>query len=147
MKKIFFLFCFIAVGFGTLAQSKEQREVLANVYAMHMAIFGSDRGTKDSLTLENLFTDEITYGHSSGKIQNRKGAIDGCTSNKSAYSIQPISISVMLNGNTATSRYLLVGTETKADGTVGQLNLHILQVWVKTQAGWKMMARQAVKVA
>ena len=147
MKQATILLCLLLVGFGSFAQSKEERQILANTYSVHRAVFGKDRDSKDSLTLENLFAEEITYGHSSAKIQNRKEAIDGCVSNKSAYTIQPISISVMVNGGTATTRYLLVGTETKADGTVGQLNLHILQVWVKTKAGWKMMARQAVKLA
>jgi hypothetical protein len=32
------------------------------------------------------------------------------------------------------------------DGKAGALNLHILQVWIKTNRGWQLLARQSTKI-
>jgi ketosteroid isomerase-like protein len=112
--------------------------------AVHKAIFVN----KDSLALESLFAPQITYGHSVGKVENRKETIDNVSQNKSIYTnIEAKVLSVNVQGNTAASRYLLLGTETKPDGKSTELKLNILQVWIKEKKDWKLMARQAVKVS
>ena len=65
---------------GTVfCQSKDEIAVLANSKRLHQIVFG----TKDSVALEGLLAKSLTYGHSSGKVQNRAEAIDGIVHNKS----------------------------------------------------------------
>jgi hypothetical protein len=53
------------------AQSKQERQALANSKLLEQTVFG----TKDSLTLEKLFAKNATYTHSSGKMETREEAI------------------------------------------------------------------------
>jgi hypothetical protein len=133
----------VIVGFVAKAQSKDEKAVIEKTYLLSHTVFG----TKDSLTLEKLFAKTATYGHSGGKLQNRKEAIDGAVGNKSSYSDTAISgINVIFEGNTSIVRYLFVANEHTADGKVVPLHFSIMLVWVKESGDWKLMGRQAVKL-
>lgn len=143
MKKNILLITLVLFTGTLFAQSKDEQQVIENVKLLHGTIFG----TKDSLTLEKMFASQITYGHSHGNVQDRKQCIDAVAHNKSTYTgMQCNNISVIMNGSTAVSRYLLTGTETTKEGKAVELKLNILQVWVKEKKEWKMMGRQAVMV-
>lgn len=143
MKKNIVLIVFLLLTVCSFAQTKDELKVTENVKLLHGTIFG----TKDSLTLERMSAREVTYGHSHGNLQDRKTFIESVSHNKSTYTnIEANNITVIINGNTAVSRYLLTGTETNKAGKVTELKLNILQVWVKEKKEWKMMARQAVMV-
>jgi hypothetical protein len=144
MKKIIFTCGLIIGAMVSFAQSNAEKQVTEVVLAVHKAIFVN----KDSLGLESLFAPQLTYGHSGGKVENRKETIDNVSQNKSTYTnIEAKVFSVIVRGNTAASRYLLTGTETKPDGKSTELKLNILQVWIIEKKDWKLMARQAVKVS
>lgn len=144
MKKIILFQGLLLAAFFSFAQSKDEQKIMDNVKLLHGTIFG----TKDSLTLEKLSAQEVTYGHSHGNVQDRKIFIESVSHNKSVYTnMQAANITVMINGKTAVTRYLLTGTETNKAGKAGELKLNILQVWIKENGNWKMMARQAVMVS
>lgn len=126
-----------------LAQYKPIKQVSDKALELHKAIFID----KDSMALENLLSYEVNYGHSGGKIENRKEVIENASHNKSTYTDIKTEINqVVANDNTAVVRCLLTGTETKEDGKVIPLKLSILQTWTKVKKNWKLMGRQAVKV-
>ena len=144
MKKIILIHCFLIVAFISFAQTAAEKKVTEAILTVHKAIFVE----KDSLILENSIANELTYGHSGGKIEDRKEMISNVAKSKSVYTnLDAKVLSVNIQGKTAVSRYLLSGTETKPDGKSTELKLNILQVWVKEKKVWKMMARQAVKVS
>jgi hypothetical protein len=135
---ILLLFVFIAN-----AQSKEEKVLIEKTYLLSNTIFGS----KDSATLEILFAKKLTYGHSHGKLQTRKEAIEGISKNRSWYSDTSISnMSVLIDGKTAIVRYLFKAKENKKDGTVVPLNFSMMLVWVKEKHQWKLAGRQAVSI-
>ena len=68
------LFYFISVL--SFAQYKSIKEVSDKVIKLNKAIFID----KDSLALEILLAYEINYGHSGGKVENRKEMINNNTS-------------------------------------------------------------------
>lgn len=137
-----FLFCIAFLG--ATAQSKEEAKLIEKTYLLSHTVFGS----KDSVTLETLFAKEATYGHSHGKLQNRKEAIDGACHNQSTYSDTAVSnISVIMDGKTGIVRYLFKANENKKDGTVVPLDFSMMLVWVKEKGDWKLMGRQAVSLA
>lgn len=142
MKKLFtILFCLIASL--SFAQYKPIKEVSDKVMELHKAIFID----KDSLALENLLAYEVNYGHSGGKVENRKDMIENVSHNKSTYTEIKTEINqVIVNGSTAVVRCLLTGTETKEDGKVIPLKLNTLQTWVLVKKKWKLMGRQSVKM-
>ncbi len=136
---ILFAFFFTA----GLAQYKPIKQVSDKALELHKAIFID----KDSLALENLLNYEVNYGHSGGKVENRKEVIENASHNVSTYTDIKTEINqVVVNDYTAVVRCLLTGTETKQDGKVIPLKLSILQTWTKVKKNWKLMGRQAVKV-
>lgn len=143
MKKLFvILFLFIAAT--GQAQSKKEKAVIERTYLLSHTVFGS----KDSLVLEDLFAKNATYGHSGGKIESRYEAIKGIVQNKSLYSDTAVSgITVIFEEDAAIVRYLFRAKETKQDQSVSALNFSMMLVWVKKKGKWKLMGRQAVRLA
>lgn len=144
MKRLILLLSVLVIACTTNAQTAAEKEVSDVVLAVHKAIFVN----KDSLALEAAIASELSYGHSGGKVEDRKEMISNVAKSKSVYTnLDAKVLSVSVHGKTAVSRYLLTGTETKPDGKATELKLNILQVWVKEKKVWKLLARQAVKVS
>jgi hypothetical protein len=143
MKNILVIFL-LMVGLLAKAQTKDERELAERTYLLSHTVFG----TKDSLTLEDLFAKTATYGHSHGKIQTRREAIDGVAHNQSFYSdtaLSNISI-VFADDDVAIVRHLFKGIEHKKDGTNTNLNFTMMLVWVKEKGKWRLFGRQAVSL-
>lgn len=144
MKKLVLSFSLMLMVLVSFAQTAAEKQVNDAVIAVHKAIFVN----KDSLALEAAIASELSYGHSGGKVEDRKEMINNVAKSKSVYTnLDAKVLSVNVHGKTAVSRYLLTGTETKSDGKSTELKLNILQVWVKEKKAWKLLARQAVKVS
>ena len=142
MKKIL-TYLFLILPFLAVAQNRNEMAVLGGTRNLQNAIFKN----RDSATIENLFAGEVSYGHSGGKIENRQEAIRNILKNTSTYSgVEMGPVYLQVNGETAITRHELTATEHTADGRNVSLKLHIVMVWTKEKKGWKMMARQAVKV-
>ena len=142
MKKLIVLFLF-ACSLSAFAQSGSETQLLANARSLHQAIFG----TRDSLVLDRLFGEKLNYAHSGGKLENRTEAIHNIVHNASSYTEQTMGpVSVWIEGKTGVTRHQMTANEIKKDGTVVPLKLHILMVWTKEKKGWKLLARQAVKM-
>lgn len=136
-------FSFLLVCFAANAQSKDEKELVEKTYLLSHTVFG----TKDSLTLEKLFASTATYGHSHGKLQTRREAIDGISHNLSHYSDTAVSnISVIFAGGAAIVRHLFKGIEHTKDGKDVPLNFSMMLVWVKEKNTWKLFGRQAVSI-
>lgn len=137
---VFVLFASIAVN----AQSaKDEKQIIEKTQLLSRTIFG----TKDSVTLEKLFAKKATYGHSHGKLQNRREAIDGASHNESTYSDTAVTnIKVVFERKTAIVRYLFKANENKKDGTIVPLNFSMMLVWIKEKRNWKLFGRQAISI-
>ncbi|MGZ3924844.1 MAG: nuclear transport factor 2 family protein [Flavisolibacter sp.] len=143
MKKLIVVL-FVTIAFVAGAQSKDEKELVARTYLLSHTVFG----TKDSLTLEDLFAKQATYGHSHGNLQTREEAIKGISKNKSNYTDTSVTIlKVIVENNTAIVRHLFKGNEHKADGSVTPLNFSMMLVWIKEKGKWRLMGRQAVSVS
>jgi hypothetical protein len=142
MKKIIlFLLAFVAIkSFG---QTDEQK-ILDRVKQLNAAIFIN----RDSVALEGLMADKVTYGHSSAKIENRSEMIAGAIHSPSTYkNFMMDSAAVFFQGKTtAVVRHVLKATSVDAQGKESPLHLNVLQVWVMQGNKWKLTARQAVKI-
>lgn len=142
MKKIIFLFALLA-SLLVHAQSKDEKALVERSYLLSHTVFGS----KDSLTLEDIFAREATYGHSHGNLQTREQAIAGISRNKSVYTDTAVSnMQVIVEGKTAIVRHLFKAKETSKDGKVTPLNFTMMLVWIKQSGKWRLMGRQAVSL-
>ena len=99
-------------------------------------------------TLTNLCAPEVSYSHSSGKVEDRTTFVTNATSGKSKFlSLEYRNPVVRVVGNAAVVRFNWVGEQQSvADGTKTATNLHILMVWQKQGDEWKLIARGATKL-
>jgi hypothetical protein len=98
--------------------------------------------------LQKLTSTDLTYGHSSGVMENQAQFIEALVSGKSDFkSIVTSEQTVNMSGkNIALVRHKLKGELAMADGSTNTVNIGVLQVWTKEKGGWKLLARQAFKL-
>jgi hypothetical protein len=98
--------------------------------------------------LEAISHPDLSYGHSSGKIENRSEFIDALVTGASDFvSAEFTGQNVAVTGKTAMVRHTLQAELRAVDGTVSPIRLHILLIWVRQKGGWKLLARQAVRLS
>jgi hypothetical protein len=121
----------------------EEKNIWQRVKQLNEAIFIA----KDSVALEGLLADKLTYGHSGGKIEDRREMIHGAVSSATTYNnFRMESPTVFFQKNTAIVRHELQAVSVDKEGKQSPLHIGILQVWVKQSKQWKLTARQAVKL-
>lgn len=124
-----------------LAQTKDETAVAAAVETLRKAMVDGDR-----TALEKIATAELTYGHSSGKLEDKAAFVEAIASGKSDFvTIDLTEQTITVSGDVAIVRHKLAAT-TNDGGKPGTVNLAILTVWKKQGKEWKLLARQAVKI-
>lgn len=141
MKKFVFslaLVCFVAAG--AVAQPAAEKDVAAAVEKLRKAMVDADKATLEALTAR-----ELSYGHSSGKIEDRAAFVEAIASGKSDFVTIALSEqSIVLSGDVAMVRHALAA-ETNDGGKPGTVSLGVLLVWQKQSGHWKLIGRQAFK--
>ena len=103
--------------------------------------------TPEQKGLESLTHEELTYGHSSGKVESGKEFVETLVSGRSDFrKITLKDQKISIAGNTAVVRHTLEA-DTFDGGVAGSIRLHIVLVWAKEKNSWKLLARQAVKLS
>lgn len=135
-------FLLLMIGVTANGQQKATESVKQAVTKLNKAMIDADGNTLYAITYP-----ELSYGHSSGVVQNQKEFVEGITSGKSDFvSIDLTDESIEVVGKTATVRHIL-SAKTFDNQVPGEVRLAILLVWVKTDGVWKLLSRQAVKPA
>ena len=102
---------------------------------------------KDETVLKSVLHKDIGFGHSNGWIQTKSDMLNDFTSGKLTYNKFENNSSAIV---TISKKYATVKTNTNAEGVVNgtafKLTLHIMQFWIKTKKGWKLIARQSAKL-
>ena len=103
---------------------------------------------KDRAGLEKIFHVDLTYGHSSGLIEDKAQAIQHVVGNTGSYvAINFADTKVRVLGKTALVSGKVDYQERAANGKDTMINLVVLTAWAKGPQGWQMIARQATKPA
>jgi len=141
MKTFFIAIAFLGLTVIGHAQSKNEQAVATAAEKLRKAMVDGD-----SLQLSAIADARLTYGHSSGKIEDKATFVNTIASGKSDFVTIDISNQrITVAGNTAVVRHRLDAT-TNDGGKPGTVKLDILLVWQKEKGKWKLLARQAVKV-
>lgn len=134
------LFLVNLVTMTVIAQSKEEAAVAAAVESLRQAMISGERGA-----LEKIAADQLSYGHSSGKVEDKAAFVEAIASGKSDFvTIDLSEQTITVSGDVAIVRHKL-SAETNDGGKPGTVKLAILTVWKKEGKAWKLLARQAVK--
>ena len=120
-------------------QTGKETAVTAAVEALRKAMVAGDKAA-----LEKLAMDELSYGHSSGRLENKAEFIATLTSGKAGFSAIELSDqTVNVVDKIAIVRHTFNATRRKEGDKV---KLSILTVWLQQQEQWKLLARQAARL-
>ncbi len=134
------LFCFstILTAQNTDADIKKIDDTINQLYA---AMVDGNRDKLEELTME-----ELTYGHSSGKIEDKKEYVEGVLHGAFQFSsITPENQTITTFGKTGLVRHIFKGEGTN-NGKPATVNIGCLLVFQKEGKQWKLLARQAYKL-
>ncbi len=120
-------------------QTGKETAVSTAVEALRKAMIAGDKAALEKLTLP-----ELSYGHSSGRLENKAEFIATLTSGKAGFSAIELSDqTVNVVDKIALVRHVFNGTRSKEGD---KLKLAILTVWLQQQDQWKLLARQAARL-
>ena len=126
----------------THAESADEAAVAKAVDDLNKAMIAADKAK-----LEMLVADQLSYGHSGGRIETKKEFVDVVAGKKTTYKSITISEpTVQVTGNNAVARHTYA-VEFEADGKPGSAKIGVMQVWVKDGGNWKLLARQAFRTS
>ena len=144
MKNLCVLILVLLVSFSGMAQkakAKEEKAVADRVEILRQAMIDADGAKLKELTSVNL-----SYGHSSGTIQNQATFIEKIVNGESDFvTIEFQNQTIEIVGDAAIVRHDLAA-HTKDGGIDKDIKIGIMLVWQKQKSKWMLVARQAYKL-
>ena len=129
-------------GSAVLAASADEAAVNQAVEALRKALLEADKAQ-----LAQLAADQVSYGHSDGKVQTKAQFIDGVIGRKAVVkSLDFPELSIAVVGDAAIARHIY-SSESETNGKPASVRIGALQVWQKQDGSWKLLARQGFKLA
>lgn len=136
--KVIAAIVFCCFSFAAFGQSSFLKEAAAKLDRALVA--------KDTITLKQLLHKDVTYGHSNAWIETKEDIIKDLTSGKLVYhKIESRDTKWKVTNDLASVRST-AAIDFILDGKPGTLQLHVLQMWLKTNKGWQLIARQSTKI-
>lgn len=126
--------------------SKANQAVATTMAQLHQAMID-----RNGSALEALTDEALTYGHSTGAVEDRTTFIANVLAGKSPFSqIEFQDPVIAVRGNVAWARGVLQAQMKNAAGGTDPISFKVLYVFRKQQGwpqrqSWKLLARQSVK--
>jgi hypothetical protein len=125
---------------AAVAESADEVAVAQAVEALRKAIFGQEKPQ-----LEALCAEQLSYGHSDGRVENKAQFINGVMTRKAILKSLTLSDhTIAIVGVAAIARHTWA-SESETDGKLTSTKIGVLQVWQKQDGAWKLLARQSVR--
>ncbi len=142
MKKIYVLCLFwVGIVLSSFAQTVEEKQVAEAVETFKNALTTADKNLLESITAE-----ELSYGHSSGKVEDKAAFVNGVLNDPIKFNLIDLQEqTIRLAGNTAIVRHIFNSKITN-NGTPGEIKIRNLLIFQKQKGKWKLLARQAFRM-
>ena len=142
IKKTFTVaFVLLFVSAFSFAQTKDEKAVSDAVEQLRTAMINGDKAV-----LEKLTSDKLSYGHSGGHIDDKKEFVEKLAGGSSDFvTIDLTEQTISISDKVATVRHTL-SAKTNDGGKPAEVHLKVLLIWQKQKGGWKLLARQAIKI-
>jgi uncharacterized protein DUF4440 len=124
---------------AAVAESADEAAVAQAVEAMRKAYVAQEK-----TQLEALCAEQLSYGHSNGRVENKVQFITGVMTRKAI--VKSLTLSdhtIAIAGTAAIARHAWA-SESEIDGKSTSGKIRVLQVWQKQDGTWKLLARQSV---
>jgi len=134
-------FVLTLISNSVISQTRKEIQVAKAVENLKEAMIRAD-----SAGLSELVADSLSYGHSSGKVENKAAFIQSIVSGKSVFvSIELLNQHIQVYPHTAVVRHIFQAV-TNDSGKPGKVKLSIVTVWIREKSRWQLITRQAVKI-
>jgi ketosteroid isomerase-like protein len=123
------------------AQGGDEAAVTQSVETLRKALLEPDKAK-----LAQVTSDQVSYGHSDGRVQTKEQFINGVMTRKQvvkSLAFPDLKLSVV--GNAAIVRHIYLA-ESERDGKATTTRIGALQVWQKQDGTWKLLARQGFRL-
>lgn len=141
LKPLMILYCFLLLGPGVWAQTKAEMWIAQLVEDLNQAIID-----QDSRILDQLTANRLSYGHSSGVIQDKAAFIEGVMQGPNRF--QAIAChhqEIRVSGSNAVVRHIAIA-QVINQGKEIEIQYGNLLIWQKKHGAWKLLARQGYKL-
>jgi hypothetical protein len=130
------------LGISTLcAQSKDEKDVAARVENLREAMVAANK-----TALGELSAEQLSYGHSSGLVENKAAFIAEFEKGTSVFtSITLTDQTIQITSDVAIVRHHFIA-DTNNNNVPGKADILVLLIWQKQNGQWKLLARQAAKI-
>lgn len=139
MKTTLTLILFFSLSVAFAQAEKEVETAVQNLRTAMLA--------EDAAALKNLTSENLTYGHSAGLIENQEQFLAVFSGGKTDYKTWDITEqSITFHGKKLAMVRHKVSAEIASNGNTNNLKIGLLMVWVKEKGDWKLLARQAFRL-
>jgi ketosteroid isomerase-like protein len=139
LKLMTVLLCLFS-GYAAASAATDEQDVAKAVDNMTQAMLH-----KDIKALSALTSDKVTYGHSSGKIQNKAEFIADIETGRSGFkTLQMLNQKITLDGDIALVRNHF-SAQAVNSGVEVPTEIENFQIWQKQHGHWLLIGRQAFK--
>ena len=141
-------YVFVLIGLVCFAGSNALAFSLPKSRFLDSMVVKLDRSllSKDTVSLQTLLHEKLTYGHSNGWIETKRDVIDDLYNGKLTYQqINTTERKIEYNGKLAVVR-AKADVDVLVNNTPVHVKLNILQVWRLKHKRWVLIARQSVKI-
>ncbi|HXL57165.1 MAG TPA: nuclear transport factor 2 family protein, partial [Chitinophagaceae bacterium] len=128
MKKtiVSLLLCCLLICTSSFAQSTDEKAIADRVETLREAMLASD-----TTVLAKLTAEELSYGHSSGLVEDKAAFINEFVTGKTVFkSINLSEQTIKIAGDVAIVRHRLTG-DTNNNNVPGKVDIIILLIWQK----------------
>ena len=141
MRFLTLLFClFFFVGFSQ-TYSKKEKALLIQVSKLDSLMENND-----SKILE-LFSDDVSFGHSNGWIQNKDDFKKDFESGKVKYqSVKQTELKELKIKNKFANVRRIIAVKGLYKNETFEMKLSVLEFWIQQKGIWKLWSRQSVKI-
>jgi hypothetical protein len=123
------------------AQGGDEAAVAQGVETLRKAQLEADKAK-----LAQVTSDQVSYGHSDGRVETKEQFIHGVMTRKQvvkSLAFPELKLSVV--GNAAIVRHIFLA-ESELDGKATTTRIGALQLWQKQDGTWKLLARQGFRL-
>lgn len=92
----------------------------------------------DAAALNAMFADDLIFGHSSAKFENKAEAVAALVKNKPTYTHRDVKVRTYGNNTALVNMKMHVEPQ--------GFDIDVLQVWIKSGKDWKMVSRQSTRL-
>jgi uncharacterized protein DUF4440 len=123
------------------AQAGDEAAVAQGVETLREGLLKADK-----MKLAQVASDQISYGHSDGRVETKDQFITAVMNRKQTVkSLAFPELKVSVVGTAATARHIYL-SESELDGKQTTTRIGALQVWQKQDGAWKLLARQGFRL-